>query len=124
MVKQILETLSRTKGLDNVYLVKEETKDIIRNIEEENNEGVLTCLGRKFTVLVTHDSNFRDPVREIVKQEDGKTSFPPIPFPEVKANNVVSSSPSKEVHDFLVKEFNLKLEDEATLLIGFDSGIK
>ena len=124
MVKQILETLSRTKGLDNVFLLKEETKDVIRNLEEEHNKGVLSCLDRKFTVLVTHDSNFRDPVREIIKKENGKTSFPPIPFPEVKANNVVSSSPSKEVHNFLVKEFDLDLNDEATLLIGFDSGIK
>tara|TARA_Y100000310_G_C20620048_1_gene782768 strand:- start:361 stop:735 length:375 start_codon:yes stop_codon:yes gene_type:complete len=124
MVKEVLETLKETKGLDNVFLIKEETKDIIRNLEDEENEGVISCLDRKFTVLLTHDSNFRDPVREIVKKENGKTSFPPIPFPEVKANNVVSSSPSEEVHKFLVKEFNLDLSDEATLLIGFDSGIK
>ncbi|MAF51237.1 MAG: hypothetical protein CMH64_04055 [Nanoarchaeota archaeon] len=124
MVRQIIKTLSETKGLDNVNLLKEEIKDIIRNLENDSNEGVISCLDRKYTLVLTHDSNFRDPVREIVKKENGEITFPPIPFPEVKATNVVSSSPSKEVHDFLVKEFNLTLEDDATLLIGFDSGIK
>ena len=116
----IIKTLKETKGLDNVNLLNEETRDIIRNLEEEHNEGVSTCLDRKFTVVLTHDSNFRDPVREIVREKNGKVLFPPIPFPEVKAQNVVSSSPSKEIHDFLVKEFKLILKDEATLLIGFD----
>jgi hypothetical protein len=123
-ILHIIKTLRETKGLDNVFLLKEDLKDIVRNLEEEHNDGVTSCLDRKFTVLLTHDSNFRDPVREIVKQESGKISFPPIPFPEVKANNVVSSSPSEEVHNFLVKKFKLNLKDEATLLIGFDSGVK
>jgi hypothetical protein len=120
MVREVLNILKETKGLDNIILLNEESKDVVRNLEEESNQGVHTCLDRKFTVLLTHDSNFRDPVREIVINENGKTLFPPIPFPEVKARNVVSSSPTKEVHDFLTKEFDLELTDDATLLIGFD----
>ena len=40
--------------------------------------------------------------------------------PEVKAKNVISSSPSEKIHNLLMEKFNLKLRDDATLLIGFD----
>ena len=44
MVNDILKELNDVKGLDNVYLLEEEDKDIIRNLEHENNEGVFSCL--------------------------------------------------------------------------------
>lgn len=119
-VRDVISSLSDVSGLSNVHLLKEEDKDIIRNLEDEENEGVISCLDKKFTLVLTHNSTFREPEGEIVKQENGKTTFPPVPFSEVNAKNVVSSSPNEDSHKFLVKNFDLNLNDEATLLIGFD----
>ncbi len=119
-VRDIISSLSEIEGLANINLLKEEDKDIIRNLESEENIGVLECLDKKFTIILTHNSSFRGPQGEIVKKENGKIIFPPVPFSEVDLQNVVSGSPNKDTHDFLVKEFNLALTDEATLLIGFD----
>ena len=119
-VRNIIEKLRSIDGLSNVYLLKEEDKDIIMNMEGEENGGVHECLDRKFVIMVTHNSDFRKPEGEIAKEKNGKTIFPGVPFSEVNARNVVSSSPGKEAHDFLVKRFNLNLYDDATLLIGFD----
>ena len=120
MINSIIDELNNTKGLNNVQLLKEEDIDIIRNLEEENNEGVFSCLDKEFTLMVTHDSSFREPAGEIVKEQNGNVMFPGVAFPEIKAKEVVSSSPKKEVHDYLTKKFNLFLKDEATLLIGLN----
>ena len=119
-VRDIITTLSQVRGLSNVTLLKEENKDIIRNLEDEENEGVLSCLDKQFTLVLTHNSEFRAPEGEIVKKENGKLILPPIPFSEVNAKNVISSSPNKDTHEFLVKQYDLILTDEATLIIGFD----
>ena len=42
-VRDIITTLSQVRGLSNVTLLKEENKDIIRNLEDEENEGVRTA---------------------------------------------------------------------------------
>lgn len=120
MVNDILKELNDVKGLDNVYLLEEEDKDIIRNLEHENNEGVFSCLEKKFTLVLTHDSSFRDPISEIVEKKNGSIIFPGVGFPELKRENVISGSPCKEVHEFLIKKFDLNLKDEASLIIGFD----
>src|SRR3989338_2813578 len=120
-IQKTKETLQNTIGLDNVYLLSEEDKKIIHELEEANNHGVHACIASQVTLVLTHDSRFREPVSIIVKNESNKITFPPVSFPEVKQKNVLSSSPSKEVHDFLVKHFNLRLtEEDATLLIGFE----
>ena len=119
-VRDIITTLSQVRGLSNVTLLKEENKDIIRNLEDEENEGVLSCLDKQFTLVLTHNSEFRAPEGEIAKKENGKIIFPSIPFSEVTAKNVISSSPNKDTHEFLVKQYDLILTDEATLIIGFD----
>lgn len=119
-VRDVISSLSEVSGLSNIHLLRAEDKDIIRNLEDEENEGVLACLDSKFTLVLTHDSSFRKPEGEIIKKEDGKIIFPAVPFSEVNAKNVVSSSPNKDAHEFLVKQYNLELTDEATLLIGFD----
>ena len=39
----------------------------------------------------------------------------------IKANNVVSSSPGINVHNYLRKKFSMDIDDEhATLLVGFN----
>ena len=118
-IKAIIGSL-QSAGLSNIYLLKEEDKDIILNMEEDENIGVKECIEREFTLVLTHDSGFRKPQGKIAKENNGKMIFPSVPFSEVNAKRVVSSSPGRDVHEFLVKRFNLGLKDDATLLIGFD----
>jgi len=120
MLNQIITKLSETQGLANLKLLTDSQKKKIEEIEEPRNLGVREAIQRDFTILVTHDSTFRPPKSKEVIHEGGQVIFPPVPFPEVEAKNVVSSSPSEQVHNFLVKEFELKLTEEATLLIGFN----
>ncbi len=118
-MKKVISKLKYVKGLSNFNLLHDYHKKKILELEESRNLGVKECLSREFVLLLTHDSTFRPPTSPEVMKKDNKVIFPPVSFPEVEAKDVVSSSPSKIVHDFLVKEFNLKLKDEATLLIGF-----
>lgn len=120
MVEKIISQLKQVKGLSNFNLLHDSHKKKILELEESRNLGVKECLNRQFTLLLTHDSSFRPPTSSEVIKKENSITFPPVSFPEVDAKDVVSSSPSKKVHDFLVKEFNLKLKDEATLLIGFN----
>ncbi len=119
-MEKVLQKLKQVKGLSNFNLLHDSHKKKILELEESRNHGVKECLSRQFTLLLTHDSSFRPPASSEVIEKGSSILFPPVPFPEVEAKDVVSSSPSKTVHDFLVKEFNLKLKDEATLLIGFN----
>ena len=120
MKNKIIEDLMKVNGLDNVKLLGERLKEDISSLEEKNNIGVRECLKRKYTAILTHDSSFREPEGKIVVYKNEEIIFPAVPFSEIKAKNVVSSSPSKKVHNFIVKKLNLKLNDEATLFIGFD----
>ena len=119
-MEQVIQKLKQVKGLSNFNLLHDSHKKKILELEESRNTGVKECLSRQFTLLLTHDSTFRPPTSPEVINKDNEVTFPPIAFPEVEAKDVVSSSPSKSVHDLLVKEFNLKLKDEATLIIGFN----
>lgn len=120
-LREILEGLRNVDGLGNFFVMAERDKVPVRSLEQENNVGVHEALNREFTLLLTHDSRFREPAGSIVVENNGETVFPGVPFPEVGAKEVVSSSPSEAVHNFLVERFGLKLENnEATLLIGFN----
>lgn len=118
-VQRIIENLHALSGLANIRLLSEEEKRIIAKLEDAENHGVHTCLAKKITLALTHNSQFRDPPLPIVLKEGDHYIFPPIPFPEL--HNAFSSSPSKKVHDFLVKKLSLHAgEEDATLLIGFE----
>lgn len=120
-IDNIIQKLGQINGLGNVRLLTNSHKQLILSLEEKNNHGVLECINREFTLLLTHDSFFREPAGDIVLQNDDKIILPPVAFPEVYGKNVVSSSPSAKVHDAMVEELGLNLrEEEATLLIGFD----
>ncbi|MBI2673302.1 hypothetical protein HYX19_03515 [Candidatus Woesearchaeota archaeon] len=120
-IDKIIKDLVKIKGLSNVKLLTKEDKKQIIKLENKSNVGVIECAKRKYTLVLTHDDKFRKPIGEIVINKDGRAIFPPIPFPEVKAKNVVSSSPSEKVHSLLVKKYNLEIiNSDATLLIGFD----
>ncbi len=118
-IKKIMESLKQVNGLDNVIILSEKDKETIKKLEENNNLGVLEAIKRKFVVACSHNSTFRPPLTKIVEEKNGKIVFPPVPFPEVKAKDVVSGSPSLKVHNFLSKRINLK-KDDATLIIGFN----
>lgn len=120
-IKNIIKNLESTNGLGNVKLLTPKHKQIILKLEEPNNQGVLECLNRKFTLALTHDSSFREPAGEIILQNHSEIILPAVAFPEVNGRDVVSSSPSTKVHDVLIEELGLDLnEEEATLLVGFN----
>ncbi len=120
-LSKIRDKLNKVKGLRVLFTLEDEQRDIIRDLEEERNKGVFECLDREYTMLLAHDSSFREPDEKIVNGKDKKVIFPGVPFHEVDAKNVVSSSPSGRVHRALMEMLHIHLdEEEATLLIGFD----
>ncbi len=105
------------KGIANIGILNKKDKKAIKLLEESRNTGVLEAIKKPCTIVLTHDSSFRQPACPIVVNN----AFPPVPFPEIKAKSVVSSSPSKKVHNYLADRFKLNLNNnEATLLIGFE----
>ncbi len=119
-IKSIITDLKKVMGLGNINLLNKKDLDYIRNNEEKNNIGVFECLKREYVLIAAHDSSFRNPEGDIVKKEKEEVIFPAVRFSEVKAKNVVSSSPSIKIHNYLIERFKLRLDDEATLIIGFD----
>lgn len=119
-IDDILKKLRSTKGLGECFILDEDDKENIRDLEESRNTGVFECLDRKLTLVVIHDSKFRKPQGDIVKKVGKDITFPAIPFSEV-SKDAISASPSRLVHHFLIERFHLHVHpDEATLLVGFD----
>ena len=117
----LIDTLKKLKGVTQVRVLDNTHKEELFLLEEERNLGVRECLKRKTVLILLHNSDFRDPIGSLVLKNKKSILFPPLPFPELGAKNVVSASPSKEVHTFLVEQYLLKKESElATVLIGFD----
>jgi hypothetical protein len=118
---EIVEKMREVRGLKPIAFLSEEHKKLVENVEESNNDGVLKSLKREHTLLLTHDASFREPIGEIVSFEEGNLRFHGIAFPEVDADNVVSSSPSLKVHNTLIDELEFCLNpDDATLLLCCD----
>ncbi len=122
-VLEIIDLLDDVDGLFHAQIMTQAEKDKARALESTENIGVAKALSRKYTVCVFHDSSFRKPAGDISEEIDGKTVFPGVPFPEIKAKKVISSSPGKKVHRFLKKSLYSGItiqEDAASLLVGFD----
>src|SRR3989338_4869376 len=111
-ISLIVDGLKQVNGLSNFNLLSEFDKVKILALEEERNICVIKAIKMPNTLLLTHDSNFREPTCPIFVNG----IFPPVPFPELNAKSVVSSSPSKPVHDYLTKKFNLNLKNEEATL--------
>lgn len=121
LLYRTIAKLQTIKGISNINQLRAYDKKFIKENEDSNNLGVHACIKRKVTLMITHDSSFRDPDAKISYEERGQVYFPPVPFHEISGKNVVSSSPGEKVHNYLVERFKLKLtNNEATLLIGFD----
>ncbi|MBS3064136.1 MAG: hypothetical protein J4445_01645 [DPANN group archaeon] len=120
-LQRIILELKSTKGLINIIPLNDLDKLEFKVLEDSNNFGVGLSLQRKYALIVIHDSNFRPPVGTMIIKDDNTLIFPPLPFPEVKAWNVISGSPSVVLHNHIINRFNLNLTSEhATLIIGFD----
>lgn len=119
-LQDIINDLKKIDGLHNIKkLTARDIKYIIKN-EERRNIGVHEAVSRTNVIMVTHDSTFRKAANKIVMKKKGRIYFPPVKFPEIKAIDVVSSSPGILVHEYLVKKFKIKTNNGATLIIGFD----
>jgi len=120
-VEDALKTLENTTGLSNIKLLNKSKKKLIWDLEENFNIGVRECLAKKNVIFLTHNSEFRVPEEDIVKEKGETIIMPSIPFKELAHLNAISSSPSATVHEFMkgVLELGLK-DDEASLVIGFD----
>ena len=119
--QEIFRQLQTVKGLKPLTYLEDKHKKFVESHEQKNNLGVFDALKRQHTLLLVHDSSFRDPAGPIVQKYISGVIFPSVPFPEVEAKNVISSSPSREVHEKLLKQLHLSVTpQEATLLIGFD----
>jgi len=117
----IIEGLKKMQGLYNFTILSDEDKRNILEMEDGRNTGVLKCLGKRFVIALTHDSTFRQPLGSLVVETSEGVVFPAQPFPEINAKKPISASPSKKVHDYLIKTFNMQVNEEhATLLVGFD----
>lgn len=118
-IKHIINRLQHIQGLTSFYLLDDNDRKAVSELESSNNLGVFEALNRKFIVCCCHDSNFREATQRIVVMEDGKKILPPVSFPEVPAKEVVSSSPGIKSHLYLAEKVHPK-KGEATLLIGFN----
>lgn len=118
-IKHILYRLAHLQGITRYYILTPADCAYITEHEDKTNLGVLEAVKRKYCVCLVHDSSWREPTQTIVRKENGQIVFPPVVFPEVAAKNVVSSSPGLDVHTYLTQRVKI-IEDEATLLIGFD----
>ncbi len=119
-MEKYIQELMKVKGILDAKPIEGTQKNVLTNLESENNIGMLACLQRTNVVVVVHNEAFRKPLGSLVQVEEGKVVFPGLPFPEVKAKNVISASPSKDAHDFLRREFGWEENTLATILIGFD----
>ncbi|GAB0174986.1 MAG: hypothetical protein HHAS10_08650 [Candidatus Altimarinota bacterium] len=120
-INRAISTLQTIEGITEVIELSDEARKYIRNHEEIRNTGVLETISRDHVVVFLHNSHFRNPVEPIVtKNNSEEIYFPGIPFPEIQGKRVVSSSPGKKVHEYLLNFFPYHQTDDATVLVGWD----
>ena len=112
-----MKGINKIKGLKFLSVLSPSQKEEIKILEDDQNSGVFECLQKKQVFIISHSTSFRDP---LIFNKDGSFVFAPQPFPEFN-DQAIMSSPSKRVHDFLIKECYLSLNPtDATLLVGVD----
>jgi len=115
-----MKSINSIKGLKFQVTLPDTHRDKILSLEQPNNFAIKACLKKDKVLILTHDATFRKPLAPLILAQGDNFIFPPQKFPEL-STTAIMASPSKKVHDFLVKELNLNLkEDEATLIVGID----
>ena len=116
--KSILEKM---KWVTAVIEIDPLVRSWIRDHEESRNHGVHEVLRRKHILALLHNEHFREPISSLVGENtNGEIYFPGVAFPEITGTNVISGSPSLQVHTELVKIFPDTDAMDATILIGWD----
>jgi len=115
-----MKHLNTIPGINYHTTLPDTYRASILALEEPNNLAVKECLKKEKVLVFTHNEEFRQPLAPLIVAEGDEYLFPPQKFPELHPTAIMSS-PSKKVHEFLVKTCNLQIKkDEATLLIGVD----
>lgn len=118
MKDSIVKKVSKVKGIRFHNFLNNNQKAIIAHMEEKNNQAVMECLKKPFVCVITHDEHFRKPLAPLILAHGEGYLFPPQKFPELHPK-ALCSSPSRKVHEFLVHELKLFIdENEATMLVG------
>lgn len=117
----VLKEVLSMEGISEGFVLEDEDRDNIGELEDEENTGVFECLKKKNVIVVLHDSKFRPPEGDLVKTVDQKVVFPAVPFSGTSGEEAIASSPSRRVHNFLMELFHMHGHtDSATIIIGFD----
>lgn len=120
-LQSTLASLQNIPGLTGFKILTPKDRAHIQTIEEHHNHGVKACLQKEIVLIALHDETFRKPHVPEVIRANGKVIFPPVPFPELDHHNAITGSPGSTVHTYLKKKYyNNKIDNEATLLIGFN----
>lgn len=120
-IEDAISTLCTLEWVTEAVELSTEARKYIRNHEEIRNTWVLETIGRDRVIVFLHNSHFRNPVEPIVwKNHSEEVYFPGIPFPEIHWKKVISSSPGKKVHEYLLDFFPYHQPGDATVLVGWD----
>lgn len=120
-VEKNIEILKFIPWISETIELSDDAKKYLLNHEETRNHGVYDVLKRQHILCFIHDSSFRDPVWQIVvKNNAWESYFPSIPFPEIEWKDVVSASPWKKTHNYLLQFFPYANEDSATVLVAWN----
>lgn len=106
----------------DVILLDQETIQSIRSHETIRNHGVHEVLRRSHVLCLLHDSAFRSPAGPITAHTaSGEVYFPGVAFPEALGKDVISASPSTEIHTYLRQFFPYATDTDATVLVGWNA---
>ncbi len=120
-LEQAIDALRNTPWVVDVVELSLDSRAHIELYEEQRNHGIREALKRTHMICLLHNSDWRDsPTSLVSKDQSGHIIFPGISFPEITGTGVVSGSPSKEIHTYLLQFFPYASYDDATIIVGWD----
>lgn len=120
VIKNEYNKLISIKWIKEVVLLSDNDKKYLFENEEDRNHWVFETIRKQVTFCFIHDSDFREADASIVLKLWSKIIFPAVSFHEITRPSTVSSSPWIETHKYLSQKFEKLVEDDATVLVGFD----
>lgn len=120
-IDSAIERLKNTPWVVDVIELSRDSREYIQIHEESINHGMQEALHRRNSICLIHNSEWRDPLELLVsKDHSGQMIFPGISFPEIIGKWVISASPSKKIHEYLLQFFPYASHDDATIIVGWD----